>query len=255
MTVLMDSLSVELTAAAERLARHGARRRRRARLAATVAVALLGLVGAAAATGTFFWQPQLGNTSQGHPTASPSDVPAAQLEILGVLRRPQTNSDRGAAARYAARWLGTEFRGVRTNSIRVLSNGAVLFSAEHGPAGDNSLCLFLADTEAGGFTCVGTDQLRRSGAALITMRRPNIKFQTKDGKLVLHDGHPVPVPGSKPSPQAARVIGIVPDGVAAIRFTNSTIPVDDNAYDAHLAPGEYARPILLDHDGNRWHAG
>jgi hypothetical protein len=255
MTVLLDSLSVELAAAGERLARRGARRRRRARLAATVAVALLGLVGAAFATGTFFWQPQLGNDSQGHPTASPSAVPPAQLDVLSVLRRPQTDSDRGAAAQYAARWLGAEFRGVRTNSIRLLSNGAVLFSAEHGPAGDNSLCLFLADTEAGGFTCVGTDQLRRSGAALITMPAPNIKFQTKDGKLALRDGHPIPVTGSKPSPQPARVIGIVPDGIAAIRFANTTVPVDHNAYEAHLAPGEYARPTLLDHDGNPWHGG
>jgi hypothetical protein len=253
MTVLLDSLSVELAAAGERQARRVARRRRRARLAAAVAVALLGLIGAAVATGAFFWQPQLGNESQGHPTASPSDVPAAQLEVLSVLRRPQTEPDRGAASQYAARWLGTEFRGVRTNSIRLLSNGAVLFSAEHGPAGDNSLCLFLADTEAGGFTCVGTDQLRRSGAALITVPRPNIKFQTKDGKLVLHDGHPVPVPGSKPSPQPARVIGIVPDGVAAIRFGDTTVPVDDNAYDAHLAPGEDPRQTLLDRDGNPWH--
>jgi hypothetical protein len=253
MSVLLDSLSVELAAAAERHARHSARRRRRARIAATVAVAVLGLLGAAVATGTFFWQPQLGNDSQGHATASPSDVPAAQREVLGVLRRAQTDADRSAAARYAAGWLGTEFRGVRTNSIRLLTNGAVLFSAEHGPSGDDDLCLFLADSEAGGITCGGTDQLRRNGIAIITIPRPDVRFQTKDGKLVLHDGHPVAVPGSKPSLQPAHVIGIVPDGVAEVRFATTTAAVHDNAYDAHLTPGEDPHMTLLDADGHPWH--
>lgn len=252
MTVLLDSLSAELAAASDRLARRSARRRRRARIAAIVALMALALIGASIATGTFFWQPQLGNDSQGHPTASATNVPAAQLALLGVLRRAQTDSDRGAQARYAASWLGSEFRGVRTDSIRVLTNGSVLFSAEHGPSGDDSLCLFLADKEAGGITCFNTDQLRRGGAALVTMPAPNIKFQTKDGKLVLRDGKPIPVPGNKPSPMPARVIGIVPDGVAAVRFGNTTVPVHDNAYDAHLPPGVTPPGTPLDSNSNPW---
>ena len=252
MTVLLEPLSTELAVAGERLARRSARRRRRARLAAVVVVALLGLIGTAAATGRFFWQPELGNDSQGHPTASASDVPAAQLALLGVLRREQNDTDRGAAGRYAARWLGTEFRGVRTDSIRVLTNGAVLFSAEHGPSGDDSLCLFLADKEAGGMGCFTTDQLRRRGAAIVTIPPPNIKFKTKNGKLVLHDGQPVPLPGSKPSPEPARVIGLVPDGVAAVRFGDLTVPVHENAYDAHMPPGVTPVATPLDGAGKPW---
>lgn len=252
MTVLLKSLEAGLEAAAERHAGRAARRRRQGRLAALVAAALLGLTGAGAATATFFWQPQLGNESQGHPTASPADAPPAQREVLGVLRRPQIDADRGAAARYAARWVGSDFRGVRTSSIRLLSNGAVLFSAEHGPGGADSLCLFLADREAGGITCTDTDRLRRGGLALITMPPPDVRFQTRNGTLVLRDGQPVPVPGSTPSPQRVRITGVVPDGVAAVRFGPTTVTVRDNAYDAQLAPGERPRATLLDADGAPW---
>jgi hypothetical protein len=251
MTVLLDSLSADLAAAGDRLARRAARRRRRVRIFA-ITIALLGLLSTAAATATLFWQPQLGNDSQGHPTASTSDVPADQLALLSVLRRPQTDADRGAAGRYAASWLGRQFRGVRTDSIRVLTNGAVLFSAEHSPSGDNALCLFLADTEGGVISCSTTDQLKRGGTALLTMPPPDIKFRTKNGKLVLRNGRPIPVPGSPTSPRPARVVGIVPDGVAAVRFGETTVPVHDNAYDAHLPPGVTAHSKLLDSDGNPW---
>ncbi|HEX8122202.1 MAG TPA: hypothetical protein VF549_13150 [Solirubrobacteraceae bacterium] len=253
MSVLLKSLSVGLEAAAERHARRAARRRRQTRLAGVLAIALLGLTGAAAATGTLFWQPELGNESQGHATASPADVPSAQRDVLAVLRRPQTDADRGAAARYAVSWVGKDFHGVRTNSVRVLSNGAVLFSAERGPAGEDSLCLFLADKEAGGITCTDTDRLRRDGFAIITMPAPDTKYQTKNGTLVLREGQPVPVPGSAPpSPQPVRVTGVVPDGVAAVRFGQTAVTVRDNAYDAHLAPGQAPRQTLLDAYGAPW---
>jgi hypothetical protein len=233
MTVVLDALSAELAAAGDRLARRSARRRRRARIAVIVTVALLALVGASIATGTFLWQPQLGQDFQGHPTASASEVPAAQLALLGVLRRPQTDSDRGMEGRYAASWLGTSFRGVRTNSIRVLTNGAVLISAERGPSGDDSLCLFLRDTEAGGMSCFTTDQLRRGLAALIRIPAPA-------------------QPGASPGSLPARVTGIVPDGVAAVRFGTTTVQVEDNAYDARLEPGVTPRGTPLDSNGNPW---
>jgi hypothetical protein len=252
MSLVLESLSLELAAAAERQARRAIRRRRHVRWSAAVVVVLLGSGGAAAATGTFFWQPQLGNESQGHPSASRSGVPADQLEVLAVLRRPQTDTDRGAAARYAARWFGTQFRGVRTNSIRLLSNGAVLFTAEDGPGGANPVCLFLADKEAGGTTCVGSEQLRRQGAAIITTTEPNIKFRIKNGETVFRNGRPVPVRGSKPKPQPAHVIGVVPDGVTGVRFGTSTFPVRDNAFRADLAPDSALDRTLLDGNGDPW---
>jgi hypothetical protein len=228
MSLVLEPLSVELAAAAERQARRAIRRRRGGRWAAAGAVVVLGSVGAAAATGTFFWRPQLGNDTQGHPTVSRSGVPADQLKVLGVLRRAQTDADRGAAARYAAHWLGSDFHGVRTDSIRVLSNGTILFSAKDGPTGYNSLCFFQADKEAGAETCFSLDELQRGDAALFS----------------------VPPPGIGGS---ANVIGVVPDGVAAVRFGTTTAAVHQNAYEARLHPGdERAGTTLLDRDGHPW---
>jgi hypothetical protein len=77
-------------------------------------------------------------------------------------------------------------------------------------------------------------------------------FQTRNGRLVLRDGRPVPLPGSTRSPMRARVIGIVPDGVTAIRFGTTTVPVHDNAYAARLAPGVTPQGTPLDGSGNPW---
>jgi hypothetical protein len=91
---------------------------------------------------------------------------------------------------------------------------------------------------------------------MITMPPPNIRFRMKNGHVVVRNGRPVPLPGSTPdAPQPARAIGIVPDGVAAVRFGDVTVPVRDNAFEATIRPGGHPRQELLDRSGHPWHGG
>jgi len=70
------------------------------------------------------WQPVLGNKNMGHPTVGTSAVPADQLRMLGVLRRPQVDTDRGPDVEDILRHALTNNResggvsGVRTDAIR-----------------------------------------------------------------------------------------------------------------------------------------
>lgn len=121
MTPVLPELSDDLAAAAERLVvspasgRRGGRRR--GRFVAFATVAVLGAGGVAAAA-TSLWNPQVGDGS--HPASIARDAPPqAQLDALGVLRRPQTDVDRGASSEYVLRFFGDR-RGVRLEYVRRL---------------------------------------------------------------------------------------------------------------------------------------
>jgi hypothetical protein len=219
-------------------------RRRRPRLATgrptrKVAVALLALIVAApAVAATEAWRPLLGDGRTG-PTATDAPAAHSQRALLSVLRRPQTDADRGAQTTYALKFLGSSVADVRTTEIRLLhvepdGRGIVLIPvgryglppaglpaklrrAMHRPAGSDGLCVFAADQDhghpaGGGFGCYSTRDLLagRASAGL---------------------GH--------------RVYGLVPDGVDRIEValaggTMLTAKVEQNLfiYSGSLGRGE-----------------
>jgi hypothetical protein len=96
------------------------RRRRPSRRAGLLAVGVLVVSGSAvAATGG--WRPILGDDDRGHPQPARATVPAAQVSALSVLRRAQTDRDRGPDVRSILRLLPrTGINGVQTDAIRLL---------------------------------------------------------------------------------------------------------------------------------------
>ena len=64
----------------------------------------------------------IGDGSSTPPTITAESPPREQLEMLAVLRRTQTDADRGAASVEALRLVGSNaVKGVRTDSIRLLT--------------------------------------------------------------------------------------------------------------------------------------
>ena len=90
---------------------------RRAGLLAVGAVVVTGSA-LAATTG---WHPVLGHQGRDRPREANNGVPAAQLAALGVLRREQTNADRGPQVQAVLRLLmRQEINGIHTDAIRTL---------------------------------------------------------------------------------------------------------------------------------------
>lgn len=139
-----------------------------AALALTVAVA------APAAAIVAGWDPQIGGGSGSHPTSSSNPPPPAQLQAFGVLRRAQTEEDRGSAAASALRLFPLNLSGVRLAYSRVVHVGGGAPPLEIAPVdsystnnthGTDGLCVFAADlagphgtTAGGGFSCFSQDQ-------------------------------------------------------------------------------------------------
>jgi hypothetical protein len=121
------------------------------------------------------WSPILGHPAFHDTPAgiSRTPPPAGQLGLLGVLRRPQNDADRGPIARRMLAEVGSEYKGVRLDSVRLLSSAdgqhhALLVpSAEHGLSPKpgryevtNGLCIQVGSgTGSGGF-CGKTTELR-----------------------------------------------------------------------------------------------
>jgi hypothetical protein len=170
MTPLFPELSDDLAAAAERAV--PPRRRRLLAIigGGLVVVAVAG--GATAATGV--WRPQIGDERRGHPTISATQAPPAQLRVLGVLRRPAADADRGPDVRRILRLVGRGLRGVRTDAVRLLdpagdgASARVLVPAERAHGDDDALCLYVADGDGAGSTCFTLGTVLRGRAVLAT---------------------------------------------------------------------------------------
>ena len=126
MTAVLPELSDDLAAAAERLAlappsTRRKRRQRRRRFVALGTAALVG-VGGVATAATGLWSPQIGDRSD-TPSIARDAPPQAQLDALGILRRPQTDADRGDSSEYTLRFFGY-LRGVRLDYVRLLGTEA-----------------------------------------------------------------------------------------------------------------------------------
>jgi hypothetical protein len=78
-----------------------------------------------AATASSLWLAPAGNPVYGfNPGLSSSAPPTAQLGALGVLRRPQTDADRGAYVQGALADVNNFTRGLRSDYVRVLERTA-----------------------------------------------------------------------------------------------------------------------------------
>jgi hypothetical protein len=137
------------------------------------------------------WQPEVGRPGIDPPArlsaAGPSKV--AQ-EALAILRRPQTAADRSATAPLLRGVVGGQVDGVQTDGIRSLASGWALVPAETvetgpGRVSRDQVCFTDGDT----LTCGPAARLRAAG-----------------------------VMGSEATQTATTFTGVVPDGVAAVRF-------------------------------------
>ena len=100
------------------------RRRRPSRRAGLLAVATVIVSGTAVAATSNSWRPLLGSADRPRPAIASSGVPADQLAALAVLRRPQTETDRGPLVQAALRKLDRRtINGIHTDAIRVISHG------------------------------------------------------------------------------------------------------------------------------------
>jgi hypothetical protein len=173
MTDFLDRFGAQLLAAEQGLAatpaRSRPRRRWRTRRGAILALAGLAVAVPALAE-TQPWQPILGRPAL-HDTpagTSNSPVPTNEFGLLGVLRRPQNDTDRGPIAQRLLAGVGSEYKGVRLTSVRLLTSTdghhALLVPTEqHGISPRpgkyetaNTVCLELS---SGGF-CGGAEQIR-----------------------------------------------------------------------------------------------
>jgi hypothetical protein len=210
-----DQLETNLITASQQLA--GDRRgrvvwHRRLAIAAGVGLAL----GGTALAATHPWSPSLGDQRLGpSPSISSVSPPKSQLDILGVLRRPQTGQDRGAATLRALRYLGRGSTGIRTGYVRLLgysapSRGIVLipmarYTPGPGLIKQDALCIFYTEPngDGGAKSCFDTNDVQHGRAT---------------GSLGLHQ------------------YGLVPDGVAKVTALFADGPlvearVHDNFFD------------------------
>lgn len=231
-----------------------ARRHRRpwwTRRAGILAIGAVVVSGSAVAT-TGIWQPTLGDPEHGgQPRAAGAGVPEAQRRMLSVLRRPQTDADRGPLVRAALRRLDrAAIDGVHVDGIRVLFRTpreiAVLVPAERvGPEGfrlRHVLCLMSSSHPFGGWgmACGDAEQLRTTGIQVGTSPSAAQAYTVTD----------------RPGP-TVREIALVPDGVARVTVRlrhgrSVTVPVRDNIYKyvIHESPAMMGT-IWLDAAGRR----
>jgi hypothetical protein len=243
MSGYLDNLQARLVDASRELSRA---RRRRARRRGAWCAALIVLVTPPALAATGVWRPQLGDGKTPAPEISADSPPAAQLALLGVLRRGQTDADRGIASRYALKFVSSpSITGVRTDSIRLLAQssqdrGVVLVPVERYERRlpgeipdelrkrlevtiDDALCIYQLDTDGAGVACYSSADI-------------------KEGRAWMMLGH--------------RALWIVPDGVISVRteYTDHapiTAPAHDNAviFSAPEGRAEERRSTFLDADG------
>jgi len=116
-----------------------------------VGIALVAVSGAA--TARSLWLAPAGNPVYGfNPRLASSAPPAAQLDALAVLRRAQTDADRGPGVAVALNDINNLTSGVRSDYVRVLERTAggpvVLVPVEHRDAGGTAAATQVALADA-----------------------------------------------------------------------------------------------------------
>ncbi|WP_210491897.1 hypothetical protein [Patulibacter sp. SYSU D01012] len=226
--IQLPQLQESLLLANDRLIERAQRRARRFRLGLFTSVAVVGASGVAVGAGAL-WGPILGHEDGNRPTSSATPAPSAQVQLLSVLRRPQTAADRGPDARAVLRAATARYGGLRTDTVRrvgTLPDGRsiVLLSVERlAPRVDaapqaqrDALCLYLVRrTTVSQSNCVSVGAVEQGRASLIT---------------------------------ADAAAAVVPDGVSAVRIQlrsggTRDVPVKDNAFVADTSDLAPASPV------------
>lgn len=222
---------------------------------------------ALAATGT--WDPQLGTPGRGtRPLPAAAGVPAEQLAALGILRRPQTDADRGGQVQAALKVLsGETISGIHTDAIRVITSTprevAILVPVErYGPGTSqrDALCLMSSSySEARTVDLGGRKTKLPAGfsgwgsncGTLESVRTTGIETGTTDdpsGGLIIN---------GRPKNIVQHRVTLVPDGVArvAVRVRGGrtvTVTVRDNIYRFNIrGSSAYLGTIWYDAAGRR----
>lgn len=266
MTTVLPELSDDLAAAAERLAVYApsttrSRRRRRARFVALGTAAIVG-VGGVATAATGLWSPQIGDGSVA-PSVAHGAPPEAQLNALGVLRRPQTDADRGENSEYTLKFFGN-LRGVRLGYVRLLGTeaggaGYVLVpAASEGTDGVRArLRALKAQHDAGAAAAPPKDPLSAAKDPLCLFARDPSRSgggvncfslqQVLDGRASM---------GRSPARGPLTQFGLVADKVAQVRAgsgpTAPVVDVRDNFFEITTPVAENSEPTalhFLDGDG------
>ena len=183
----------------------------------------LALLTAGTAAAAAVWLPTLGDTRYGYnPGVDTSAPPPAELGRLAVLRRAQSDADRGPLAQTALTDIGEGSIGVRTAYVRLLaadSAGAFVLvpvaerrATATGPAIADALCVYHV-------AATGPDAAAPICWSLAEVEAGTAIYEVGD-----------------------QVFGLVPDGVAAVTVAlangdATTATVRDNAYVATLAGG------------------
>jgi hypothetical protein len=224
------------------------------RLAALGLAAVLLTGTAMAATGV--WDPPIGAlTGAAPPRPATSPVPAGITDVLGILRREQTDKDRSAEVEATlSRALFAD--GVRPDSVRYLApseapgEATILFSAEN-PIGPfeppERICLYrpaFAETTRELPFCFSRASLL-GGHAYMTFetstRELEEALESNDGaRLAECDDDPPP---AVCLPATATTVGVVPDGVATVtaHFSGAPtvdVPVHENYFELELNGAE-----------------
>jgi hypothetical protein len=266
MTTVLPELSDDLAAAAERLAVTApsttrGRRGRRARFVALCTAAIVG-VGGVATAATGLWNPQIGDGSDA-PSVARDAPPQAQLDALGVLRRPQTDADRGENSEYTLKFFGS-LRGVRLAYVRLLGTeaggaGYVLVpAASEGTDGVPArLRALKAQHDAGAGGVPPKDSLSATKDPLCLFARDPSGSgggvncfslqQVLDGRATM---------GRSPAHGPLTQFGLVADNVAQVRAGNGptapVVDVRDNFFEITTPIAEDSEPTalhFLDGDG------
>lgn len=236
---------------------HRSWRRRPSRRIGLLAVAGVIVTGTAVAATSGGWRPLLGSADRPRPLAATSSVPADQLAALAVLRRPQTEADRGPLVQEALRKLSREtINGIHTGAIRVLFRAprevVVLVPAQRAGPRIKSVPSSTSTQRDALYVMAGSYQNARTwkitsggkpktirfpagyhwgatAGTLQTLRTTGIQTGTSpnpSGGLVLN---------GQPPRSANRRVTLVPDGVARVRVRlrggrSITVPVRNNVY-------------------------
>jgi hypothetical protein len=243
MTTLLPDLSRDLAEAAERAAARAARPRRRLLRFGLPLLAGTLAAGGVAAGAVGLWSPQIGGRGA-TGEISRAAPPRTELATLGVLRRPQTAADRGAASTAVLRMTN---RRVRVGAVRLLGaqgghGGVVLVPVTGtGPRGlieiararratamgqppppRPTLCLYARDGDGAGVGCFTLADIRagRADMGLIPPPRKTAaqvaRFNARADEIQRrHPERKVPH-YVQPTGQATR-FGLVPDGIASVR--------------------------------------
>ena len=249
MNPVLADLADDLARTAEQLAGAIPTRRRRMRLGLLAGVAGLAVAGgAAAATGV--WSPQVGDGS-GPSLISRSAPPQDELDVLGVLRRPQTPADRGAESSYSLRFQGAHGK-VRVGYVRLLGihhgrGGYVLVPVEGGKTDltgrkqpRDQLCLSARDGDGTGVSCFSLHDVMSGRAVMGFIPGPH-KTKAQIAKLetalaAIRRRHPTwKVPHYRQPDGQPRRCGLVPDDVTTVRLGSGpaapTVAVHDNFFE------------------------